>query len=246
MLRKKVTAMNSPAQQGHHIVKAFSEELEQLSASVATMGGLAESMISDAIDAIITRDSDLALEVVERDKRIDALQHDVERQIIRLLALRQPLAWDLRVCIAALKISADLERVGDLAKNIARRTRALNEAEPLALTKSVERMGRLVQRHLHEVLDAYVSGEIAGAVGVWERDDDVDEHYNALFRELLTCMAGDPQLIGPGTHLLFIAKNLERVGDHATNIAELVHYAVTGSELTAERPKGTPLESGAS
>lgn len=229
--------MTNPVQ-GHHIVRAFSEELEQLTASVATMGGLAESLVSDSIDAIVTRDSDLALDVIERDKRLDALQRDIERQIIRLLALRQPLASDLRVCIAALKITADLERIGDLAKNIARRTRELNEAEPLALAKSVERMGRLVQGHLHEVLDAYVSGEIGGAMGVWERDDDVDEHYNTLFRELLTCMAGDAQLIGPGAHLLFIAKNLERVGDHATNIAEVVHYAVTGTELLAERPKG--------
>ncbi len=144
----------------------------------------------------------------------------------------------MRVCIAALKITADLERIGDLAKNIARRTRALNEVEPLALAKSVERMGRLVQGHLHEVLDAYTSGEVDGAVGVWSRDDDVDEHYNTLFRELLTCMTEDPQLIGPGAHLLFIAKNLERVGDHATNIAEVVHYAVTGTELLADRPKG--------
>ncbi|MCC5981049.1 MAG: phosphate signaling complex protein PhoU [Oceanicaulis sp.] len=229
--------MTTPVQ-GHHIVRAFSEELEQLTASVATMGGLAESLVSDALDAIAARDSDLALDVIQRDKRLDTLQRDIERQIIRLLALRQPLASDLRVCIAALKIAADLERIGDLAKNIARRTRELNEAEPLALSKSIERMGRLVQGHLHEVLDAYASGEIGGALGVWQRDDDVDEHYNTLFRELLVCMAEDPHIVGPGAHLLFIAKNLERVGDHATNIAEVVHYAVTGTELLADRPKG--------
>jgi phosphate transport system protein len=224
--------------QGPHIVKAFSEELEQIAAQVATMGGLAESMISDAIDAVVKRDNDLAADVIARDRQ---MQHDLEKQVIRMLALRQPMASDLRVCISALKLVTDLERVGDLAKNIARRARDLNAVEPLALTKSVERMGRLVQGHLHQVLDAYSTGETDRAVGIWERDDEVDEHYNALFREMLTAMAEDSQLIGPGAHVLFVAKNLERIGDHATNIAEVVHYLVTGRELTAERPRGAPL-----
>jgi phosphate transport system protein len=227
--------------QGPHIVKAFSEELEQIAAQVATMGGLAESMISDAIDAVVKRDNDLAADVVARDRQVDQMQHELEKQVIKMLALRQPMASDLRVCISALKIVTDLERVGDLAKNIARRARDLNAVEPLALTKSVERMGRLVQGHLHQVLDAYSTGETERAVGVWERDDEVDEHYNALFREMLTAMAEDSQLIGPGAHVLFVAKNLERIGDHATNIAEVVHYLVTGRELTAERPRGAPL-----
>ncbi|TRO96254.1 phosphate signaling complex protein PhoU [Glycocaulis profundi] len=227
--------------QGPHIVKAFSEELEQIAAQVATMGGLAESMISDAIDAVVKRDNDLAADVIARDKQVDQMQHDLEKQVIKMLALRQPMASDLRVCISALKLVTDLERVGDLAKNIARRARDLNAVEPLALTKSVERMGRLVQGHLHQVLDAYSTGETDRAVGIWERDDEVDEHYNALFREMLTAMAEDSQLIGPGAHVLFVAKNLERIGDHATNIAEVVHYLVTGRELTAERPRGAPL-----
>jgi phosphate transport system protein len=227
--------------QGPHIVKAFSEELEQIAAQVATMGGLAESMISDAIDAVVKRDNDLAADVIARDRQVDQMQHDLEKQVIRMLALRQPMASDLRVCISALKLVTDLERVGDLAKNIARRARDLNAVEPLALTKSVERMGRLVQGHLHQVLDAYSTGETDRAVGIWERDDEVDEHYNALFREMLTAMAEDSQLIGPGAHVLFVAKNLERIGDHATNIAEVVHYLVTGRELTAERPRGAPL-----
>ena len=228
--------------QGPHIVKAFSEELEQLAAKVATMGGMAEAMVSDCIEAIVTRDTALAEQIVTRDKQVDDMQHELERSVIRMLALRQPMASDLRVCISALKIVADLERVGDLAKNIARRTRSLNEVEPMALTKAVERMGRVVQGHLHQVLDAYSSGEIERAVGVWERDDEVDEHYNALFRELVVCMTEDSATINPGAHLLFIAKNLERIGDHATNIAEVVHYLVTGRELTAERPRGAPLE----
>ena len=227
--------------QGPHIVRAFSEELEQLAAKVATMGGMAEAMVSDCIEAIVTRDTALAEDIVARDKQVDAMQHELERSVTRMLALRQPMASDLRVCISALKIVADLERVGDLAKNIARRARDLNAVEPLALTKSVERMGRLVQGHLHQVLDAYSTGETDRAVGIWERDDEVDEHYNALFREMLTAMAEDSQLIGPGAHVLFVAKNLERIGDHATNIAEVVHYLVTGRELTAERPRGAPL-----
>ncbi|MCC5995967.1 MAG: phosphate signaling complex protein PhoU [Oceanicaulis sp.] len=221
-----------------HIVKAFSEELEQLSADVAAMGGLAESLVSDALQAAATRDGDLAAEVVARDAQVDAMQRDIEKKIIRLLALRHPIAQDLRVCIAALKIVTDLERVGDLAKSIARRVPTLNDSEPTAFAASVDRMGKLVLSHIHEVLDAYVTGETARAVAVWERDDDVDEHYNALFRELVRAMRDDHAMIGPGAHLLFIAKNLERIGDHATNIAEVIHYLVTGSELASERPRG--------
>lgn len=221
-----------------HIVKAFSEELEQLSADVAAMGGLAESLVSDALEAAATRDGDLAADVVARDVQVDAMQRDIEKKIIRLLALRHPIAQDLRVCIAALKIVSDLERVGDLAKSIARRVPTLNDSEPTAFAASVDRMGKLVLSHLHEVLDAYATGETARAVAVWERDDDVDEHYNALFRELVRAMSNDPAMIGPGAHLLFIAKNLERIGDHATNIAEVIHYLVTGRELASERPRG--------
>jgi len=192
-----------------HIVKAFSEELEQLSADVAAMGGLAESLVSDALEAAATRDGDLAADVVARDVQVDAMQRDIEKKIIRLLALRHPIAQDLRVCIAALKIVSDLERVGDLAKSIARRVPTLNDSEPTAFAASVDRMGKLVLSHMHEVLDAYATGETARAVAVWERDDDVDEHYNALFRELVRAMTNEPSMIGPGAHLLFIAKNLE-------------------------------------
>jgi phosphate transport system protein len=221
-----------------HIVKAFSEELEQLSADVSAMGGMAEAMVSDAIEAATNRDGDLAGDVVARDVQVDDMQRDIEKKIIRLLALRQPIAQDLRVCIAALKLVADLERVGDLAKSIARRVPTLNESDPTPFAGSVDRMGKLVLSHLHQVLDAYATGETSRAVGVWERDDDVDEHYNALFRELVQAMADDSQMIGPGAHLLFVAKNLERIGDHATNIAEVIHYLVTGREIASERPRG--------
>jgi phosphate transport system protein len=221
-----------------HIVKAFSEELERLAADVSAMGGLAESLVADALEAAATRDSELAAAVVARDAQVDDMQRDIEKMIIRLLALRQPIAQDLRVCIAALKIVADLERVGDLAKSIARRVPTLNESEPTAFTASVDRMGKLVLSHLHQVLDAYATGQTSQAVGVWERDDDVDEHYNALFRDLVVAMTEEPAIIGSGAHLLFIAKNLERIGDHATNIAEVVHYLVTGREIASERPRG--------
>lgn len=228
----------APPVQAPHTLRAFSEELEQLAAEVARMGGMAEALVADALLAVISRDAALAAEVVERDKDVDFLQRDLEKRVIRVFALRQPKAGDLRATIGALKIIADLERVGDLAKNIARRVDALILDEPSSLMRSVERMGRLVINHLSEVLDAYVSGEITRAVGVWERDDDVDEYYNSLFRELIAQMTEDPTRISTGAHLLFVAKNLERIGDHATNIAEVIHYLVTGEELTRERPRG--------
>jgi len=222
-----------------HIVKAFSEELEQLSADVSAMGGLAESLVSEALEAASTRDAERAAKVVALDAEVDERERAIEKQIIRLLALRQPIAQDLRVCIAALKIVNDLERVGDLAKSIARRVPTLIESEPTAFSAAVDQMGRLVVGHLNEVLDAYATGNAETAVAVWERDDDVDEHYNALFRDLVGAMATDATTIEAGAHLLFIAKNLERIGDHATNIAEVVHYLVTGADIAASRPRGT-------
>jgi phosphate transport system protein len=221
-----------------HIVKAFSEELEQLSAAVSAMGGQAENLVSEALESASTRDADRAAKVVALDAEVDERERAIEKQIIRLLALRQPIAQDLRVCIAALKIVNDLERVGDLAKSIARRVPTLIESEPTAFSAAVDRMGKLVLSHLNEVLDAYATGDADKAVAVWERDDDVDEHYNALFRDLIGAMANDQTMIEAGAHLLFIAKNLERIGDHATNIAEVVHYLVTGAEIAAGRPRG--------
>ena len=147
------------------------------------------------------------------------------------------MASDLRATIGALKISTDLERIADLAKNIAKRTLVLNQFEPIGLTRSIRRMGRLAARHLNDVLDAYAAQAVRRAVQVWVRDEDIDEHYNSLFRELLTYMMEDPRMIGACAHLLFMAKNIERIGDHATNIAEVVHYLVTGEELSHERPK---------
>ncbi|MBA4804158.1 MAG: phosphate signaling complex protein PhoU [Brevundimonas sp.] len=224
-----------------HTVKAYGDELNQLTAEVARMGGLAEAQVADAVESVARRDVGLARAVVERDVRLDSLHREIEKKAIRLIALRQPVASDLRRTLAAMKLATDLERTGDLAKNIAKRALILAEGEPMQpLTRSIERMGRLVSTRLRDVLDAYAAAEVERAVSVWNTDDEVDEHYNALFRELLTYMMGDPRTIGACTHLLFMAKNLERIGDHATNIAETIHYEITGLEFTGERPRWTP------
>lgn len=221
-----------------HTVKSYGEELNHLTAEVTRMGGLAEAQVADAIECISRRDAQLAQAVVGRDERLDTLQTEIERKAFRLIALRQPMAVDLRHAVAALKISMSLERCGDLAKNIGKRALILNEAEPMsALTRSIERMGRLVQSRLKDVLDAYTASDVQRAVSVWSSDEEVDEHYNSIFRELLTYMMGDPRTINACTHLLFAAKNLERIGDHATNIAEIIHFELTGEEIISQRPK---------
>ena len=226
-----------------HIVKSYEDELNTLTADCARMGGLTEAQVGDALDAVVKRDQALAESVVGRDERLDVLEADIERKAIRLIALRQPMANDLRKTVAAMKIASNLERCGDLAKNIAKRTMILNEAEPISpLTRSIERMGRLVAGRLKDVLDAYTGSDLDRALAVWSRDDEVDEHYNSLFRELLTYMMGDPRTITACAHLLFVAKNLERIGDHATNIAEIIHYEITGEEMiSADRPKTDAL-----
>jgi phosphate transport system protein len=226
-----------------HTVKAYSEELNHLTAEVTRLGGLAEAQLSDSIEAVARRDLPIAHQVIDRDDKLDVLQADIERKAIRLIALRQPVAQDLRHTVAAMKISMQLERCGDLAKNIAKRCLVLAGAEPLPpLTRSIERMGVLVTSRLKDVLDAYSKGDIERAAGVWSRDDEIDEHYDSLFRELLTYMMGDPRTINSCAHLLFIAKNLERIGDHATNIAEIVHFEITGEELVSDRPKWDALQ----
>lgn len=225
-----------------HIVKSYDEELTQLAAEVARMGGLAETQVAACVQAVATRDVELAESVVARDERLDSLEIEIEARCTRLIALRQPLANDLRRTLSSIKIAGNLERCGDLAKSIAKRAIVLAENEPLApLTGALERMGRLVTSRLREVLDAYTSADLERAVAVWSTDHEVDEHYNSLFRELLTYMMGDPRTITACAHLLFVAKNLERIGDHATNIAEIIHYELTGEPLNQPRPKGKPV-----
>ncbi len=221
-----------------HIVTAFEEELNHLTADVARLGGLAEALVGDSVTCVVRRDVPLAQALIVRDKQLDDLEIAIERAAVALIARRQPIANDLRRVVSAMKIAANLERCGDLAKNIAKRSLVLAESDPVTpFARSIERMGRLVASRLKEVLDAYASGEVAGAVAVWSRDDEIDGHYESLFRELLTYMMGDPRTITGGAHLLFVAKNLERIGDHATNIAEIVHYECTGRQLSDQRPK---------
>ena len=221
-----------------HIVKSFDEELNRLRQTVAQLGGAAEAQLQAAIEALMRRDAVRAGEIVREDKRLDEMEHQVTQQAIRLLALRQPMALDLREVVGALKISSDLERIGDYAANVAKRAIALTQVPPVRPAHAIPRMGQLVQQIIKEVLDAYVARDAEKAVAAWRRDEEVDEMYNSLFRELLTYMMEDPRNIGPCAHLLFIAKNIERIGDHATNVAETVYFLVHGRELEARRPKG--------
>jgi len=221
-----------------HTVRAYGDELNQLTAEVTRLGGMVESQVADAVSSVARRDVALARAVIEGDVRVDDLQRESERRAIRLIALRQPVAADLRRTVAALKLSLSLERTGDMAKGIAKRALVLAEGEPmLPLTRSIERMGKLVLSRLKDVLDAYTTANLDQAMNVWAHDDDVDEHYDALFRELLTYMMGDPRTISGCAHLLFMAKNLERIGDHATNLAEIIHYELTGEDVLADRPR---------
>jgi phosphate transport system protein len=224
-----------------HIVSAFDEDLVEIQAKISEMGGLAEEVLSNALQAVQTRDSDLARKVIERDRAIDEMEHKVEENVVRVIALRQPVAQDLRVLIAALKIASVLERVGDLAKNIAKRAIPLSSAQPLKLTNSVVRMGRDTLTQLSDVLNAHAARDVDLAVQIWNRDVELDELYNTIFREVVTYMVEDSRLIGQGAQLMFIAKNLERIGDHTTQIAEMIYYIAKGESLGDDRPKGDPL-----
>jgi len=221
-----------------HIIKSYDEELARLNKMVVEMGGLAESQLADAIEAVVKRDSALAARVVEGDAPVDQLERDLDNLAIRLLALRQPMARDLREIFVALKIASDLERICDYAANVAKRSIALNQTPAVRPVYAVPRMGRLCQAMIKDMLDAYVERDADKALAVWLRDEELDEMYTSLFRELLTYMIEDPRNITACTHLLFIAKNLERVGDHTTNIAETLYFLVHGIPLAQTRPKG--------
>ena len=221
-----------------HTVKSYEGELEAISTSVAQMGGVAEALLQGAIDALQRRDSALADRMIESDRRIDELERVVESQAVKLLALRQPVGVDLRLTVTALRISNEIERIGDLAKNIAKRALVLNRENPVRLTQGLVRMGRECLSQIKAVLDAYAARDAEAAMAVWRRDEEIDELYNSIFRELLTYMMEDPRTISLATHLLFVAKNLERAGDHATNIAEQVYYLAKGAYIGEDRPKG--------
>lgn len=214
------------------------DELEGLSAQIAKLGGLAENQVAGALDAVSRRDSRLAERIIHDDELINQLQHLIENAAVQALALQQPMGRDLREIVAVLRITNDLERVGDLAKNIARRALVLNQEEPVKLTRGLVRMGRQALVQLKDVLDAYAARDVEQALNVRNRDEEIDELYNSLFREFLTYMMEDPRMIGLCTHLLFIAKNIERIGDHATNIAEFIYYIREAKPVPDQRPRG--------
>ena len=222
-----------------HTVKAFDHDLQELSRMIAEMGGMAEKQVADAVDALARRDSTLAQRVAAADASIDTLQRELEEKAVLTIARRQPVASDLREVVGTLRIAGDLERIGDLAKDIAKRVLALGgEFPPPKLIRGVEHMTDLLLAQLKLVLNAYARRSNEEAMAVWRADEEIDAVCTSVFRELLTYMMEDPRNISFCIHLLFCAKNIERMGDHATNIAETVHYVIEGRPLTDQRPKG--------
>jgi len=225
--------------QSVHIMSAYDEELKYLSKRIAAMGGHAERMVEQAVAALVNADPGLAQKVIRDDAVLDEGQREIDDKAIIIIAKRQPMATDLREIVGAIRISADLERVGDLGKNVAKRVVAVIDGrQPTSLFRGLEALANLALTQLKEVLDVYASRSVDKIGFVRDRDDQIDAMYTSLFRELLTYMMEDPRNITPCTHLLFCAKNIERIGDHATNIAETIYYIVTGDQMPAERPKG--------
>lgn len=222
-----------------HIVTAFDDDLRAISSRIAEMGGLAEEALGSSIEALYTRDSELAAEVIRADKRLDRMEAELEKTAVEVMALRQPVASDLRELIAALKIASALERIGDLAKNVAKRTLILNQSAPIRVMSSIARMGKQTRTLMTEALDAYTARDSALSVSVWKRDVEIDEIHNSIFRELITYMMEDPRTISLCSQLLFVVKNFERIGDHTTFIAEMTYYAVEGRPLGDDRPKSS-------
>jgi phosphate transport system protein len=221
-----------------HIVRSYDEELNRLTGLLARMGGMVEAELAGAIQAIASRDAELGARTVRSDARVDDLEREIGEQVVRVMVLRQPVALDLRLVLGSLRIAGDLERSADYAKNVAKRAVALAQLPVLRPVHAIPRMGAVVREMLKDVLDAFAARDVAKAIAVWNRDEELDEMHGSLFRELVTYMMEDPRNITGSTHLLFVAKNIERIGDHATNIAETIHYIVKGAPLTGERPKG--------
>jgi phosphate transport system protein len=222
-----------------HTVKTYESELSQLDSKIGQMGGLCEHLVGDAFAALEQRNPFRAEAAIATDSTIDALHHELEEQVVQMIARRQPVANDLRQVMSVLKVAGDLERIGDLAKNIGKRAATISgETQPKPLLTGLHHMAELASRQLKDVLDAFAARDADKALGVWRDDEKIDALYNSVFRELLTYMMEDPRNIGMCTHLLFIAKNLERIGDHTTNIAETVNYMARGELPPGERPKG--------
>ncbi len=220
-----------------HTVKAYDEELQRLKTAIAQMGGIAEEQLASAMDALSRRDTALADRVIAADVRIDELEDAIEDRAVVVIAKRQPMANDLREILVAIRVASDLERIGDLAKNLAKRTLAIPETQPRNMISGLARMSVLAQEQLQRVLDAYARSDANLALEVWRADEEIDALYNSVFRELLTYMMEDPRTIGACTHLLFGAKNLERIGDHTTNIAENIYFQIHGRQIPEERQK---------
>ena len=220
-----------------HTLKAFDEDLDRLRALIAQMGGLAEHAIGEAMRCLVKRDVNGAMAVVREDVKLDNLEIEAEKRVVQLIALRAPMAGDLREAVAALKISGVVERIGDYAKNIARRVPLLEDSSQIEPLSLLPEMARIATQMVHDVLDAFVNRDPEAAVRVVERDQALDDFYDSIFRTLLTFMMERPQNIGQSAHLLFVAKNIERVGDHATNIAEMVYYAATGEHVAEHKKK---------
>ena len=214
-----------------HIVKSYDQQINLLTRKIIEMGGLVEQQVAGAIDALVKRDVELAGQVIERDDQVDRLEEEIDQHAIRLLATRQPMAVDLRLIAMAMKISNDLERIGDYATNMARRAERLAKVPPIKPLHTIPRMAELTQAMVKDILDSYVERDADKARAVWNRDDEVDEMYNSLFRELLTYMMEDPRNISACIDLIFVAKNLERIGDHSTNIGEKIHYMIHGERI---------------
>lgn len=220
-----------------HTVKAFDEDIGRLRGLISQMGGLAEQAIESAMRSLQRGDLELAAQVRAADKQIDIIEAEVERLVVRIIALRAPMANDLREVVAALKIAAVVERIGDYAKNIAKRVPLIESEHRIDPISVIQAMGRMAAEMVHDVLDAFAARNAAAAVEICERDTALDDFYDAIFRTLVTHMVENPKTISEVAHLLFVAKNLERIGDHATNVAEMVYFAATGTQL-ADREKG--------
>ena len=228
-----------------HTVKSYEEELKNLNSNIIKMGGFCEKSLGKAIQAITTRNSDNAEAVIKDDEKIDKFETLIEQQVVNLIALRQPMAIDLRETVTALKISSDLERIGDLAKNISKRTLLLNENLPKNLVDAIIRVSSDVQKQLKSILDAYLERSSAMAINVWESDEQIDDLTNFCMQEVIKYLKENEKNLSDGTHLLFVTKNIERIGDHTTNIAEQIYYLVKGEYLEGDRPKGTePIVTG--
>lgn len=220
---------------GKHTVQSYDQELEELTSLIVAMGGTAEKQLVDAVEALVERDVELAQRVIDRDKTVDELEEQVDKKVVRLLATRQPVAIDLRIIAMGLKISNDLERASDYAAGIAKRAIRLAEQPQLKPFVTIPAMAQICQSMLKEVLDAYVARDAAKAMRVWNRDEEVDAFYTSLFRELVTYMIEDPRRTQVCIDLMFCAKNLERIGDHSTNIAEKIHYMIHGEQINRQR-----------